>query len=99
MLALQDQWIWDFWLFNQGTLDEPFWHVWFLQADKSLGDENLRHWNVSHGHATSRDLKQWTHLGTSFAPAPRPACSSAPSKEAIKTCRSPWLRHSKAIYS
>ena len=73
MLALQDQWIWDFWLFNQGTPDEPFWHAWFLQADKSLGDENLRHWNVSHGHATSRDLKQWTHLGTSFAPAPGPA--------------------------
>lgn len=73
MLALQDQWIWDFWLFNQGSLDEPFWHAWFLQADKSLGDESLRHWNVSHGHATSRDLKQWTHLGTSFAPAPGPA--------------------------
>lgn len=69
MLALKDQWIWDFWLYKDG----PLWHSWFLQADKSLGDENLRHWNVSYGHATSTDLKNWQHLGTSFAPAAAPA--------------------------
>ena len=69
MLALQDQWIWDFWTLKDG----PTWHCWFLKADKSLRDEGLRHWNVSYGHATSTDLVHWEHLGTCFRPAPQPA--------------------------
>lgn len=73
MLALQDQWIWDFWTYRDGPLESPTWHIWFLKADKSLKDEGLRHWNVSHGHATSTDLKSWTHLGTSFSPSASPA--------------------------
>ncbi|HEY8594912.1 MAG TPA: hypothetical protein VIL84_06685 [Devosiaceae bacterium] len=68
-LALKDQWIWDFWLARDGE----DWHVYFLKADKSLGDPELRHFNVSQGHAKSRDLKTWTHLGTSFAPSKGPA--------------------------
>jgi len=69
MLALSDQWVWDFWLHQDG----PLWHIWFLKANKSLKDEGLRHWNVSYGHATSSDLKNWTDLGTSFEPALSPA--------------------------
>lgn len=69
MLFLQDQWIWDFWLYQDGAQ----WHTWFLKADKSLGDESLRHWNVSYGHAVSSDLQNWQHLGTSFAPANGPS--------------------------
>lgn len=69
MLALPDQWIWDFWTYRDG----PLWHVWFLKADKSLVDEGLRHWNMSQGHATSTDLKHWEHLGTSLSPAASPA--------------------------
>ena len=69
MLALKDQWIWDFWTLRDG----PLWHIWFLKADKSLGDEGLRHWNVTQGHATSSDLKHWTHHGTCLTPSPTPA--------------------------
>ena len=68
MLALKDKWIWDFWLAQDG----PTWHIFFLQADKALGDPELRHWNVTYGHATSRDLVHWTHLGTCFTPAATP---------------------------
>lgn len=64
-LALPDHWIWDSWYAREGDL----WHAFFLQAPKSLGDPDLRHWNVSVGHATSRDLRAWDHLGTCFRPS------------------------------
>ncbi len=69
MLALKDQWIWDFWTLKDGDQ----WHCWFLQADKALKDEGLRHWNVSYGHATSTDLTNWTHHGTCFTPSATPS--------------------------
>ena len=69
MLALKDRWIWDFWLARDGA----HWHVFFLQAPKSIGDPELRHWNVSIGHATSDDLKNWSYRGTCFGPAAGPA--------------------------
>jgi beta-fructofuranosidase len=69
VLALADKWIWDSWYFRDGDV----WHAWFLQADRSLGDPDLRHWNVTQGHATSRDLRDWEHHGTSFAPSAEPA--------------------------
>ncbi|WP_366657588.1 hypothetical protein [Fodinicurvata sp. EGI_FJ10296] len=69
VLALDDKWIWDFWLARDGA----DWHVFFLQADKALGDPDLRHWNVSVGHAVSRDLRAWTPLGTCFRPSGGPA--------------------------
>ncbi|WP_163264197.1 levansucrase [Chelativorans alearense] len=69
VLALDDKWIWDSWYVRDGDL----WHAFFLQADKALVDPDLRHWNVSQGHATSRDLVNWMHLGTCFLPAPGPA--------------------------
>jgi beta-fructofuranosidase len=69
MLALDDKWIWDSWYVQDGDL----WHCFFLQAPKSIGDPELRHWNVSYGHATSTDLVNWTHLGTCFKPSEGPA--------------------------
>ncbi|TLP44163.1 levansucrase [Cohaesibacter sp. CAU 1516] len=69
VIALKDQWIWDSWYAHDGAL----WHGYFLKADKSLKDPDLRHFNVSQGHATSTDLINWTHLGTCFAPAQEPA--------------------------
>ncbi len=69
MLALDGKWIWDFWL----ARDADTWHAYFLQADRRLGDPELRHWNVSYGHATSTDLKSWVHLGTCFRPSDGPA--------------------------
>jgi beta-fructofuranosidase len=69
VIALEKKWIWDSWYVNDGTR----WHGFFLQADKSLGDPDLRHFNVSQGHATSDDLVNWTHLGTSLSPSVQPA--------------------------
>lgn len=64
-LQLDEKWIWDSWYAHDGEK----WHGYFLQADKSLGDPDLRHFNVSQGHAISDDLVTWTHLGTCFRPA------------------------------
>ncbi|MBN8999424.1 MAG: hypothetical protein J0H54_08505 [Rhizobiales bacterium] len=68
-IALPKQWIWDFWITRDGGL----WHAYFLKADKSLGDPELRHRNVTQGHAVSTDLVNWLHLGTCFAPSPTKA--------------------------
>lgn len=69
MFALNDIWIWDFWLYPE----QDRWHLYYLQADKRLEDPDLRHWNVSQGHAVSTDLKHWDNLGTCLAPAASPA--------------------------
>lgn len=69
MLALEDKWIWDSWYVHDGT----HWHVFFLQADKALGDPDLRHYHVTQGHATSTDLVDWTYHGTFLFPADQPA--------------------------
>jgi len=68
-IKLADKWIWDSWYVRDGNT----WHAYFLQADRALGNPDLRHFNVSQGHATSLDLVTWAHLGTCFAPAPKPA--------------------------
>ncbi|WP_319568051.1 hypothetical protein [Cohaesibacter marisflavi] len=69
VIELEKQWIWDSWYAHDGTC----WHGYFLKADKALGDSDLRHLNVSQGHAISSDLVNWTHLGTCFAPSEGPA--------------------------
>jgi beta-fructofuranosidase len=70
VLALEDKWIWDFWLARDG---DDF-HIFHLQADKALGDENLRHVNArSLGHAVSKDLENWNRLGTCFSVSDGPA--------------------------
>ncbi|MEM0947887.1 MAG: levansucrase [Pseudomonadota bacterium] len=65
VLTLEDKWVWDSWYVR----DKDLWHCFFLQADKAIGDPEQRHWNVSYGHATSRDLRAWTHQGTCFGPS------------------------------
>jgi beta-fructofuranosidase len=65
-LHLADDWIWDFWLV-QDRLD---YHVFYLQAPRSLADPDLRHWNVSIGHAVSRDLRDWRVLPDALHPSP-----------------------------
>ena len=68
-LHLEDKWVWDFW-FAQDGADT---HIFYLQADRSLKDENLRHWNVSIGHAVSTDLRRWTILPDALRPSAEPA--------------------------
>ncbi|MGD9957768.1 hypothetical protein [Nocardioides sp.] len=58
MLDLDDDWVWDFWIADDGVL----FHAFFLAAPRSLGDPDLRHENARIGHATSSDLVTWTHL-------------------------------------
>ena len=64
MLRLPDKWIWDFWLAQDGA----DYHVFYLQAPRSLGDPDLRHWNVSIGHAVSQDLRDWRVLPDALRP-------------------------------
>ncbi len=68
-LALKDHFLWDSWYVRDGDL----WHGYFLQAPRSIGDPDLRHWNVSYGHATSPDLVNWSHIGTCFGPSAGPS--------------------------
>lgn len=69
VLALKDHFVWDSWYIHDGDV----WHGYFLKAPRSIGDPELRHFNVSYGHATSTDLTNWTHLGTTFKPSAGPA--------------------------
>jgi len=62
---LDDKWIWDFW-FARDAID---YHVFYLQASRSLGNPNLRHWNASIGHAISRDLLNWAVLPDALVPS------------------------------
>lgn len=69
VIAIDGKWIWDSWY----ARDADTYHGFFLQADRSLGDPDLRHFNVTQGHAVSQDLVNWTHKGTMFGPAKTPA--------------------------
>ncbi len=69
VLALKDHFVWDSWYVHDGEV----WHGYFLKAPRAIGDPELRHFNVSYGHATSVDLTEWSHLGTTFAPVTGPA--------------------------
>jgi beta-fructofuranosidase len=64
VISIDGKWIWDSWYAHDGDT----WHGFFLQADTSLIDPDLRHLNVTQGHATSKDLVNWTHFGTTFTP-------------------------------
>jgi beta-fructofuranosidase len=69
VLRLPDHWLWDFWFADDGEL----FHLFFLKAPRRLGDPDLRHWNVSIGHAVSGDLAQWRVLDDALLPAAAPA--------------------------
>src|SRR6187402_322095 len=62
--TLDSHWVWDFWLADDGEL----FHLYYLHAPKSLGDERLRHRNAVIGHASSRDLTTWTDHGPVLEP-------------------------------
>jgi beta-fructofuranosidase len=68
-LRLPDRWLWDFWLAQDG-LD---YHIFYLQAPRSLEKQELRHWNVSIGHAISQDLRTWQTLPDALWPSPNSA--------------------------
>ena len=65
-LRIPDRWIWDFWFTQVG----PDYHLFYLQAPRDLGEESLRHWHVSIGHAVSSDLCRWEILPDALGPSP-----------------------------
>ena len=69
-LRLADKWVWDSWPFTDGQGSH---HLFYLQADRSLGDPELRHRNPSIGHAISADFRTWTVLPDALAPSAGPA--------------------------
>lgn len=64
VLRLPDRWIWDSWYATRG--DE--YHVFYLQAPRSLGDPDLRHRSATVGHAVSTDLRHWTVVPDALQP-------------------------------
>jgi beta-fructofuranosidase len=62
--SLDAHWVWDFWLADDGEQ----YHLYYLHAPTSLGDQQLRHRNARVGHAVSRDLRDWTDLGPVLGP-------------------------------
>jgi beta-fructofuranosidase len=65
-LEIADQWVWDFWLAQDGS----DWHIFYLRAPKSLGDPDHRHRNATIGHARSGDLSRWEIVADPFALGP-----------------------------
>jgi beta-fructofuranosidase len=65
MLHFDDRWVWDFWFAQDGA----DYHMFYLQAPRSLIEERLRHWNVTIGHAVSQDLVNWTVLPDAIHPS------------------------------
>jgi beta-fructofuranosidase len=64
-IYLSDKWVWDFWFAQDGA----DYHIFYLQAPRALGDEHLRHWHVSIGHAVSADLRHWQILPDALVPS------------------------------
>ena len=58
MLQLADRWVWDHWIVDTGSS----YHIFYLQAPRSLGDADLRHSHATVGHAVSEDLVDWSVL-------------------------------------
>jgi beta-fructofuranosidase len=65
-LRLDDKWVWDFWLAQDGAHH----HVYYLQAPRALADPELRHHNATVGHAVSANLTDWRVLPDALHPGP-----------------------------
>ena len=52
MLTLPDKWVWDHWMVDTGSE----YHIFYLQAPRSLGDPDLRHQHARTGHAVSTEI-------------------------------------------
>ncbi|HEV7624320.1 MAG TPA: glycosyl hydrolase [Amnibacterium sp.] len=66
MLRLEDAWVWDSWIADDGER----YHLFFLKAPSALGDPSLRHAQAVIGHATSVDLVDWRIEPDALGPQP-----------------------------
>ena len=64
MLRLDDHWVWDSWIADDGDR----YHLYFLQAPRSLAGPDRRHLAARIGHASSTDLVSWEYHGVALAP-------------------------------
>ena len=64
-MRLADRFSWDFWIARDG----PTYHLFFLNAPKSIEHPDFRHFNVTIGHAISEDLVTWTELEPALKPS------------------------------
>ncbi len=64
-LKLKDKWLWDFWFAQDGDT----YHIFYLQSSNNWTYDWQRHFNVSVGHAVSKDLKNWTVLADALKPS------------------------------
>ena len=71
-IRLDKRWIWDSWYVWDGDVC----HAFFLSADRSLGDPELRHRSPIVGHAISKDLVNWEMLSDALSPSDQPAFDS-----------------------
>lgn len=62
---LPAKWVWDFWF----AIDGDRIHMFYLQADRSLEDPELRHWHASIEHAVTTDLVHWETRPAALLPA------------------------------
>lgn len=62
----EQHYLWDFWLVSphEWRDEYPLYHLFYLQAPRSLHDPNVRHGMATVGHAVSHDLRHWVHRGT-----------------------------------
>lgn len=93
-LHLEDKWIWDFWFAQNGTET----HIFYLQADRSLQRETLRHWHVSIGHAVSRDLRHWQVLPDALYPAGKPEADAPEAWDSYTTWTGSVIQHEDLWY-
>jgi beta-fructofuranosidase len=63
-----DRYIWDFWIAPRDP-GEPY-HLFFLQAPRTIAHPDLRHKMATVGHAVSHDLRAWELLPTALEPGP-----------------------------
>jgi beta-fructofuranosidase len=66
---LQGNYVWDFWIARDGQ----DYHLYCLTAPKTDEHPDLRHPHARIGHATSKDLKNWTYHGVAIGPSAQPA--------------------------
>lgn len=68
----EQHYLWDFWLVSPhewGDGRGPY-HLYHLQAPRTLSDPSLRHGMAIVGHAISYDLRQWENCGTVLEAGP-----------------------------
>ena len=64
MLRLEDDWVWDSWVADDGER----YHLFFLKAPRALKNPSLRHARATVGHAVSSDLHAWEVLPDALGP-------------------------------